>query len=147
MEEMFECSFCNFISGIIGNYQKAIDILIQKENLTRNQSTVLFCIYKNKKITVNEICKELGLNQGNTSSICKILEEKGIIKKIRYADDERAKYMVLTKKGTEKIERINNRLESFSKYLEEFNNYRIESISQGLKNFDELLNKIIEGEK
>ena len=135
------------INNLGNNFNKILDILAKEANLTKVQVTILMQVYKNNPCMINTVVEDLGLNQGNTSSICKKLETLGYIEKERNKNDERIVNLKLTEYGNEKIKIIEEKLKSLYGYFNEFEDIKIESIIDGLNLFNEVLNYIVNKER
>lgn len=79
---------------------------LTKTGLTQLQISILACIKEELVTTVGSLSKKLGINQGNSSSICKKLEVMGYIVRSRNAKDERIVNLILTEKGCRVLEEM-----------------------------------------
>ena len=77
-----------------------------KYGLTPMQATLLHLIAQSDNATVGSIFRELDLNQGNVSTLCKKLESEGFIKRSKNPDDERIILMTLTEQGRDALNGI-----------------------------------------
>ncbi len=67
--------------------------------LTPVQTMTLHLISRSESATVGSIFREMDLNQGNVSSVCKKLESDGFIVRKKSPEDERRFVISLTEKG------------------------------------------------
>lgn len=88
-----------FIQFIFKNATKNIDI-------TYPQFMLMKLLQSKQPMTVGELVRLLGIDQGNGSNMCKKLEKKGWILRQRNPQDERVVLLSLTAQGEEILNHI-----------------------------------------
>lgn len=71
----------------------------RKSGLTMTQLRFLLEIQAEEPVNVGSLCHIVGENSGNCSSMCKKLENTGLVRRSRCPDDERCVQLTLTDKG------------------------------------------------
>ncbi len=116
-------------------FPKIFGPIIESEGLNTMQIFLLFNIRWNRYPNVGVICKNMNINQGNASILCKKLEQMGYIIRKRDNDDERIVSLSLTEEGNKILDNINEKLYN----LIDRNNYiTIEKLDVILNGFSEL---------
>lgn len=119
--------------------------------LTPIQAVTLHLISKTPSATVSGIIKELDLNQGNVSTVCKKLESDGFIRREKSSGDERISVIFLTKKGDAALAGMGAAMPCPIPGYNEHDNDEIRRATEGLealKNIAQKLNTAIcENEK
>ena len=126
------------------SFGKVFEILIKDEEITKNQAVALIAIERVDDISIQKLSFLLELNQGNTSTTCKKLEQMGYLKRIRSKEDERIVNIVLEDKGKEFIKRIENKFTEIERFAEVFEEAKMKSIIEGINNSNELFKYILE---
>ena len=96
--------FNNEIFSMIREISHKIDLLLQetanKLDLTPLQIKIIITLYSyDGDVSIGSLGKSIGVTGGNISNICKKLEKKGFVDRIRSEDDERVVNVKLTEKG------------------------------------------------
>jgi len=99
------------------NFDAMLEIIIDNEEITKNQALTLFFIAMNKNVRVNDIKDKFKANQGNISSLCKKMEQLELIRKVKNKDDERIVNLELLPKGEKIIEIIKKKFRSIEDRL------------------------------
>lgn len=89
---------------------KIIYPVAAKYSLTPIQAATLSFISKADSVTVGSLFRDLDLNQGNVSSLCKKLENDGLITRKKSTEDERIFYISVTEKGENILAAIEDEL-------------------------------------
>ena len=79
----------------------------EKYGLTMLQVRILMCLTKCGSHTIGSLAAHTGIAGTNLSAMCKKLEGKGLIERVRNQEDERVVKVVLTKQGMEVVSDIN----------------------------------------
>lgn len=119
---------------------------LHKEGLNMIQAYVLFKVGSEDSISVGNLSKELGLNQGNVSTVCKQMENNGLITRTRSSHDERVVTLSLTEKGTKTVSRFKSMGDQFDDALRKVSSDMLDTIINGVRAMNELL-KIITSEQ
>lgn len=139
----------NTIFSMIREIAHKIDLLLQdtanKLDLTPLQLKIIIALYSaDKDVSIGTLGKTIGVTGGNISNICKKLEKKGFVNRIRSEEDERVVNVRLTETGIAASKELG---EYFYKLREEFPDdgvdVNLETIVEELKELDELLDKYI----
>lgn len=139
----------NTIFSMIREIAHKIDLLLQdtanKLDLTPLQLKIIIALYSaDKDVSIGNLGKTIGVTGGNISNICKKLEKKGFVNRIRSEEDERVVNVRLTETGIAASKELG---EYFYKLREEFPDdgvdVNLETIVEELKELDKLLDKYI----
>lgn len=98
-------TFNRFITRKIGALREGL--LHSSFSLT--ESRIIFEIANCDHLTASDLTKQLGLDAGYLSRILARLEEQGIIKKVRSAEDGRQRILQLADEGEKAFELLNKR--------------------------------------
>lgn len=78
---------------------------LKKLDLTYTQYIAMMVFWAEKKITVKDLGQKLFLDSGTLTPVLKSLEEKGYVKRSRWAEDERVLLVEITEAGEKLRER------------------------------------------
>ena len=126
-----------------------IDLLLQDTanslDLTPLQLKIIIALYSSDSdVSIGNLGKAIGVTGGNISNICKKLEKKGFVDRIRSEEDERVVNVRLTETGIAASKDLG---EYFYKIREEFPDdaveVNLETIVEELKELDLLLDNYI----
>jgi DNA-binding MarR family transcriptional regulator len=81
--------------AVLGRYKPLLDDI----GLTYTQYIVMMVLWADKSLSVSGLGKRLYLDSGTLTPLLKRLEEKGLIRRTRFAQDERKVIVTLTKEG------------------------------------------------
>lgn len=141
--------FNNTIFSMIREISHKIDLLLQDTanslDLTPLQLKIIIALYSaDKDVSIGNLGKAIGVTGGNISNICKKLEKKGFVDRIRSEEDERVVNVKLTETGIAASKELG---EYFYKIREEFPDdavdVNLETIVEELNELDVLLDKYI----
>lgn len=141
--------FNNTIFSMIREISHKIDLLLQDTanslDLTPLQLKIIIALYSSDKdVSIGNLGKTIGVTGGNISNICKKLEKKGFVDRIRSEEDERVVNVRLTETGIAASKDLG---EYFYKIREEFPDdavdVNLEIIVEELRELDILLDKYI----
>lgn len=141
--------FNNTIFSMIREISHKIDLLLQETannlDLTPLQLKIIIALYSSDTdVSIGNLGKTIGVTGGNISNICKKLEKKGFVNRIRSEEDERVVNVRLTETGVAASKELG---EYFYKIREEFPDddvdVNLETIVEELKELDALLDKYI----
>jgi DNA-binding MarR family transcriptional regulator len=122
------------------NLETAFKPFVERYGLTMMQSRILVAVKECENATVGTVAKIIDVKSGNGSNMCKKLEQEGFIKRIRSLEDERVVRLVLTEKGEETLEKINEDvLKKYGPFLECKTDEEFEQITRGIKLLNQLL--------
>lgn len=141
--------FNNTIFSMIREISHKIDLLLldtaNSLDLTPLQLKIIIALYSSDKdVSIGNLGKAIGVTGGNISNICKKLEKKGFVDRIRSEEDERVVNVRLTDTGIAASKELG---EYFYKIREEFPDdavdVNLETIVEELRELDILLDKYI----
>ncbi len=116
---VFENEIWDFLRTITEGMANAFRPLVEEHGLTLMQTRILVEIKEGCSHTVGSLGGIVGLSSGNSSSMCKKLEQAGFIKRIRNPEDERFVKLVITEFGEDTIKNIEETLErKYGAFLE-----------------------------
>ena len=141
--------FNNTIFYMIREISHKIDLLLQDTanslDLTPLQLKIIIALYSaDEDVSIGNLGRAIGVTGGNISNICKKLEKKGFVDRIRSEEDERVVNVRLTETGIAASKELG---EYFYKIREEFPDdavdVNLETIVEELRELDILLDKYI----
>ncbi|MCD8010422.1 MAG: MarR family transcriptional regulator [Lachnospiraceae bacterium] len=97
--------------------EKLYSQIIKDEDLSVIQLRLLLTVHANGEIPVGQLGQKIGMNSGNCSSMCKKMEQKGLLTRHRHREDERIVCLTLTPEGMVVAERILARLKDLQDYV------------------------------
>jgi DNA-binding MarR family transcriptional regulator len=121
------------------NFFKLIDPIIQKEGLTPLQAFILFSIKCSNITNVGSICRDLNINQGNVSTMCKKLEKAGFVRRSRTSDDERIVSVTLTEQGLGVLAKLDKEFNLHSEKMSVIPDEKFDIIINGFEELDALI--------
>lgn len=145
---------CDF-KNILWNYTRKISEsmnsafcpVCDQSGLTMMQVRILADLYKNGSHTIGSLADSTGTAGANISAMCKKLEGKGLLERVRDQYDERVVKVALTEKGKKTVNKIDTSLnEKFLNYIEGESEETLDEIILGLQKLSVLLEKISKDE-
>jgi len=122
-----------------GYYVPLFGTFIKEDDIKGRKTSIINMIKNQGKITMSQVKKKFQLSAGQATKLVNPLVDEGVVKRQVGKEDRRKVYLVLTKKGEEKIksliERVSNQINLILMILED------EEQEQLLT----LLEKIVEG--
>lgn len=119
----------------------------EKYGFTMLQLMILFELFHHNCHTVGSLASNICMAEGNLSVMCKKLEQRGFVRRVRNRDDERVVQVMLSDMGEKTILEIelylNQRFEEELSLLDESSH---EEIIKGLDKLNILLAIMCEGE-
>ena len=97
--------------------KRLMEPLARQQGVNMAQMLLLCGIHSGVIANVNSACRWLDMGQGNTSTLCKRLEEQGFLLRRRSHEDERVVQLSLTAKGRQTVLCINQQLDALSQRL------------------------------
>lgn len=125
------------------NLRRLMDPITHAEKLTPMQIYILFEIKQGNINNIGGICHDFGINQGNASTMCKKLEQSGLINRERSTEDERVVTLSITPQGNAILDRIKKHFKRFEEYCSNAPEEKMKTIFKGLTEFEELINDFI----
>jgi MarR family transcriptional regulator, organic hydroperoxide resistance regulator len=137
--------------NILWNYTRKINertnnliiTLCEHHGLTTLQGRILIEIQQHGSHTIGSLAIRLHIAGTNISTMCKKLERKGFIERVRDEKDERVVKVALSQKGIRVVEDINQELiEKITQSVQGETDQSLREIINGLKKLNELLEKM-----
>ncbi|MCM3690989.1 MarR family winged helix-turn-helix transcriptional regulator [Neobacillus niacini] len=137
--------------NILWNYTRKINErtnnliinLCEHHGITTLQGRILLEIQQHGSHTIGSLATRLHIAGTNISTMCKKLEGKGFIERVRDVADERVVKVALSQKGIRVVEEINKELiEKISNAIEGETDQSLKDIINGLKKLNHLLGKM-----
>lgn len=117
--------------------------LCEHNGITTLQGRILLEIDRHGSHTIGTLASRLHIAGTNISTMCKKLEGKGLIVRVRDEFDERVVKVALSEKGKSVVEEINQELiEKISNSIQGETDQSLNEIIIGLKKLNELLEKM-----
>lgn len=135
----FKSEMWSIMYQVKAGMQKFIEPILQAEGLSMIQAYILIGISEGTVTNISSLCKELGINQGNVSTMCKQMEKAGLINRIRSIEDERIVTLSLTEQGKNKIQRLNTTSDDLNTVFEQVPIEKLDAIINGMHEFSELI--------
>lgn len=141
--------FNNEIFSMIREISHKIDLLLQetanKLDLTPLQIKIIITLYSyNGDVSIGNLGKSIGVTGGNISNICKKLEKKGFVDRIRSEEDERVVNVKLTEKGIAAGKEVGEYFDNIrADFPDDAVDVNLETIVRELKELDKLLDKYV----
>jgi DNA-binding MarR family transcriptional regulator len=143
---MNEPHFANkIISALIRvktDMQAIMEPIFRSLDLGSLQAFILIGISKGTIVNISGIGKELGMNQGNASSLCKKMEKDGYLFRTRDNFDKRIVRLSLSPEGQQKVSQIWSILDQSNSFLEDIDPVKKESVLRGLNDLVEIVENI-----
>jgi MarR family transcriptional regulator, organic hydroperoxide resistance regulator len=137
--------------NILWNYTRKINertnnliiTLCEHHGITTLQGRILVEIQQHGSHTIGSLATRLHIAGTNISTMCKKLEGKGFIERVRDETDERVVKVALSQKGIRVVEEINKELiEKISNAIQGETDQKLKEIINGLKKLNHLLEKM-----
>jgi MarR family transcriptional regulator, organic hydroperoxide resistance regulator len=137
--------------NVLWNYTRKINertnnliiTLCEHHGITTLQGRILLEIQQHGFHTIGSLATRLQIAGTNISTMCKKLEGKGFIERVRDEADERVVKVALSQKGIRVVEEINKELiEKISNAIQGETDQSLKEIINGLKKLNHLLGKM-----
>jgi MarR family transcriptional regulator, organic hydroperoxide resistance regulator len=120
-----------------------ISTLCDHHGITTLQGRILLEIEQHGSHTIGTLATRLHIAGTNISTMCKKLEGKGLLARVRDEGDERVVKVALSDKGKSVVEEINQELiEKISNAIQGETDQSLHDIINGLKKLNNLLEKM-----
>lgn len=120
-----------------------INTLCEHHGITTLQGRTLIEVQQHGSHTIGSLASRLNIAGTNVSTMCKKLESKGFIERVRDGGDERVVKVVLSVKGIHVVEEMNQELiEKISRAIQGETDQSLYEIINGLKKLNEILEKM-----
>lgn len=133
----------NYTRKISESMNNAFCPVCEHYGLTMLQVRILVELYRCGSHTVGSLAESTSVAGANVSAMCKKLEGKGLLERLRNQDDERVVKLALTQMGQGIVLEIDTSLnKKFLQQMEGESEETLDDIILGLKKLDTLLQKI-----
>lgn len=140
-EKIFFMQIKELLKEINIKFMSNLVKMYEPYDLTPPQAAIITILYHNELLKVSELSSMMRTPDSNVSSICRRLEDRGFIERIRDKDDRRVVYIKATNKTKELYEQIeceNKKLYTVADHLSEEDKM---NIIKALKQLSGLINK------
>lgn len=124
------------------NLSEITSPVLHNYGLNSLETLVLYSVSERNALTIGDVYRSMNLNQGNLSSMCKRLEERGYLIRSRSEKDQRAVILKITDEGEEILNNINHEFNDLFKGIEEISKENIKEAVEGLKCFANIIEVI-----
>ncbi|MEG6616570.1 MarR family transcriptional regulator [Peptococcaceae bacterium 1198_IL3148] len=139
----FKNTMWDYTRKIAESMNNAFSPVCEEHHLTMMQARILMELYHNKSHTVGSLANSLSVAGANISTMCKKLESKGYLERVRDQEDERVVKLALTNRGKKTVLAIDKSLnEKISQQVVGEAKKDFDDIILGLKKLNSLLQKI-----
>lgn len=95
--------FLQAAPGLEKTLGRIMDPVLERAQLTRAEFAVLTGVESGLVQTVGALGKATGMGQANVSSLCKRMEQKGLLTRTRSRQDERVVHLAATDEGLRRL--------------------------------------------
>lgn len=139
----FKTMFWEYSKKINDHMNVAFQSLFDQYDLTPLQARILVELHEHQTHTIGSLANRINMAGTNISTMCKKLEQKGLLNRVRMSEDERIVKVILTDKGIEIVEDLNRELiERITLYTKNESEQTLEDIIKGLQELDKLLHQL-----
>jgi DNA-binding MarR family transcriptional regulator len=138
----FKRKMWSLIHSVKMNFFRLIEPAIRKAGLTPLQAFILYSVKWSNMTNVGSICRDLNINQGNVSTMCKKLEKAGLVSRNRISEDERVVSVTLTGRGYDILADIDSELSLHGKKLDAVPDEKLNIIISGFEELNDLLKSL-----
>ena len=96
---LFENQICFPLYSAANAVVRAYRPLLDELDITYLQYIVLMVLWQESSLNVKELGQRLNLDSGTLTPLLKRLESKGLVERMRSAQDERVRVITITKEG------------------------------------------------
>lgn len=117
--------------------------VVESFGLTMTQLRLLAELKEQSELTVGDLGQAMGTAPGNTSSLCKAMEQKGLVSRKRSSQDERIVLISMTDPGRELLRQVERELSAkCDPILQEFSPADYEQILVGMEKLREVVTSL-----
>ena len=139
-DEILKRELWDMTRNVTTAIQAILGPVMEMHGLTAMQGRVLSAVKDCEDVNIGTISKILDVCGSNASNMCKKLEKDGFIIRKRGKSDERIVELLLTEKGEDVLDKINNELgERYGTVLKDMDEEKFDSIIKGINALNELL--------
>lgn len=130
---------CLLLFTIKDRLDTLFSAVAQSCQVTPMQMVILLYLKRDTSSSLKELRNKLNLNQGNTSTLCKNMEQNGLLRRVRDEKDERIVRLSLTSTGLNVASRLEHCLQQLSQALESCPAAQVEPIYHGMQQTAQIL--------
>lgn len=139
---LFQMELIRVFMHLKNNIMDIFTPVTNKYGLNLRDAMVLYAISERNDLTVGDAYKSMNLNQGNFSTMCKKMEEKGYLIRRRDKRDQRTVILENTHKGEETLNQINHELKEIYRLVNEIPQEDIKKAIDGLELFANIMEEV-----
>ena len=139
---LFQMELIRVFMHLKNNIMDIFTPVTNKYGLNLRDAMVLYAISERNDLTVGDAYKSMNLNQGNFSTMCKNMEEKGYLIRKRDKRDQRTVILENTHKGEETLNQINHELKEIYRLVNEIPQEDIKKAIDGLELFANIMEEV-----
>ena len=129
------------LRSIKSSFLRQIEPLLRESGLSLVQTCLLSGVSSGEIENINGVCRSLEMGQGNASTMCKKLEQSGLLRRERCQEDERVVRLSLTEPGQAALCGVFQRIDERWAAAEEDYPQLVQRIIDGLEAAEELLRR------
>jgi DNA-binding MarR family transcriptional regulator len=146
--EVFKRLIWEYTKKITDSTNIAFNSIGSKHGLTMMQMRLLMELQRSEKHTIGSLAGDICMAGANISSLCKKLEQQGLLQKKRDSNDERVVIIRLTEEGKRTVMAIDSYFnQRLSKSMEKEAEETYDSIIEGMEKLNTLLKNIVADEE
>lgn len=139
---LFQMDLLRIFMQLKNNIMDILSPVTSKYDLNLLDALVLYSVSEEHDLSMGDLYKSMNLNQGNLSSMCKKLEEKGYLIRNRDKKDQRTVILEITQKGEDTLGGINEEINKLYKIAQEIPQTDVKEAVNGLGCFADIIERI-----
>ena len=129
----FRHSICRAVPVMKNLLHQLLHPILQKHGLTLAQFFVLSAVRSGTAGTVGALSREIGIGQANTSTLCKKMEQDGLLLRTKGKEDERIVNLSLTSKAKSILTAVESLFSSYDAAQAKVPEDQLEVILNGMR--------------
>lgn len=139
----FKDKIWDYTRLISENSNQVFSPIVEQYGLTMLQVRILLELHRNDWHSIGSLADSINIAGANISAMCKKLENKGLLERVRDQSDERVVKVTITQKGSQTVSEIEQRLnEKFLQIINSETEENLRDIVIGMEKLNNLLVKI-----
>lgn len=143
MERLDQLSALTIFQSLKSKMARLMEPLFAQEGLTPLQGYVLLLLAEGAA-TVGQVSSQTRMGQANTSSLCKKLEQAGLLTRTRSLRDGRVVTLELTAKGAAAMERVRQGFARYRALAQQLPEQTQEELARGVRAAEQVLDYLYE---
>lgn len=95
-------------------HERVLRPFLEMEDLTYNQALVLLALFYSPFCSVSDLARDVGGAQSNMSTLCTLMEKRGMLERVPYPLDDRKISLRLTAQGEVRVMKLKSYLNAKS---------------------------------